>query len=200
MPSAKDVSAMADTADTNPVSPASAVSSGSPAAGHWELDADRSSVRIRHRTMWGLVNVKGTFTRVEGEGEVRPDGSGHGTLTIDAASLDTGNRKRDTHLRGPDFFDVATHPRMVFTVVDAAPEGTGEARREDEARINGELTVVGRSQPVTFIARIDEMSADAVTLTADVVVDRTDFGMTANPGAMMTGAATVSVTARFTRR
>ncbi|QKV91107.1 YceI family protein [Streptomyces sp. NA02950] len=181
---------MADTADTTPTSP---VSPASPAVGHWRLDADRSSVRLRHRGMWGLVNVKGAFTRVEGDGEVRPDGSAHGNLAIDAASLDTGIRKRDTHLRGPDFFDVANHPRMVFTVTDASPEGSGAVR------VNGVLTVIGHSHPMTFTARLDEAAKDAVTLTAEVVIDREDFGMTANPGGMMTGAATVSVVARFTR-
>ncbi|MEU8827964.1 YceI family protein [Streptomyces sp. NPDC048636] len=182
---------MADTAGTNPTA---STHPAAPTAGLWDLDADRSSVRLRHRTMWGLVNVKGSFTRVAGQGEVRPDGSAHGTLTVDAASLDTGNGKRDTHLRGPDFFDVGTHPRLVFTVTEAAPEGTGAAR------VNGELTVIGRSRPLAFTARLDEAVADAVTLTAEVVIDRKDFGMTANPGGMMTGAATVSVTARFTRR
>ncbi|MBL1098791.1 YceI family protein [Streptomyces coffeae] len=178
---------MTDTTDTNTASPAS------PATGHWRLDADRSSVRLRHRTMWGLVNVKGAFTRVEGDGEVRPDGSAHGNLAIDAASLDTGNRKRDTHLRGPEFFDVENHPRIVFTVTDASPEGSGAAR------VNGVLTIVGRSHPMTFTARLDEVAKDTVTLTAEVVIDRHDFGMAANPGGMMTGAATVSVAARFTR-
>ena len=57
--------------------------------GVWQLDQAASTVGISHKTMWGLVNVKGTFGTFNGQGEVRGDGSAVGTLTLDAASLDT---------------------------------------------------------------------------------------------------------------
>ncbi len=79
--------------------------------GLWQLDATRSTVAISHVTMWGMVTVKGTFTGVSGEGEVRPDGTVRGAVTLDAASLDTKHTKRDEHLRSADFFDVEHHPR-----------------------------------------------------------------------------------------
>src|ERR1039457_4956278 len=44
-------------------------------AGSWQLDPARSVIAIRHKTMWGLVNVKGTFTEVSGQGEILADGS-----------------------------------------------------------------------------------------------------------------------------
>ncbi len=42
--------------------------------GTWQLDASASAVALKHRTMWGLVAVKGAFASVAGGGEVGPDG------------------------------------------------------------------------------------------------------------------------------
>ncbi|MGO4749474.1 YceI family protein, partial [Streptomyces sp. 2MCAF27] len=50
--------------------------------GAWVLDPARTRVRLQHKTMWGMVTVKGGFSSVDGEGEVLPDGSASGTLTI----------------------------------------------------------------------------------------------------------------------
>ena len=80
------------------------------ATGLWQLDPSATTVAVRQKTMWGLVTVKGAFTAVTGQGEVRADGSAVGTLTLRAASLDTGNAKRDTHLKSADFFDADNHP------------------------------------------------------------------------------------------
>ncbi|MDO0911030.1 YceI family protein [Streptomyces sp. DT2A-34] len=72
--------------------------------GTWQLDPAASTVALRHKTFWGLVTVKGTFAAVTGNGEVRPDGSAVGTITLDAASLDIRSAKRDEHLRAADSF------------------------------------------------------------------------------------------------
>ena len=181
---------MADAADTarTPVSP-SAIE-----AGRWILDPAGSTVRVRHKTFWGLATVSGHFTAVSGEGEVLADGSARGTLTIDAASLDTRNPKRDAHLRGADLLDTDRHPEIVVVVSGAVP-GEGAA-----VTVDGELTVLGRTRPLSFTARLTEATADAATLTADADIDRTAFGMTWNRLGMMKGAAALAVTARFTRR
>jgi polyisoprenoid-binding protein YceI len=164
------------------------------AAGLWPLKPAQSTVAIQHKTMWGLVTVKGTFSTVSGEGEVLADGTARGTLTIDAASLDTGHAKRDTHLRSEDFFDVDRHPSIVFTA-HRITVAAGET-----AEVTGELTVRGVTRPLAFTAHATEATDDAVTLTAEVAIDRADFGMTWSMLAMMTGQATVTITARFTRQ
>lgn len=161
--------------------------------GLWQLDAIRSAIAIKHKTMWGLVTVKGTFSGVTGEGEVQPDGTAHGTITLDAASLDTKNTKRDEHLRGADFFDAERHPSLVFAVREAVV-GQG-----DTVEINGSLTVRGVSRPQTVTATVTESSADAITLTAEFTVDRKQFNLGGNPLGMMPGLTTVTSTLRFTR-
>ena len=73
--------------------------------GAWTVAPERSSVRFTNRTLWGLVKVTGHFAAIAGNGRIAADGSVSGRLVIAAASLRTGIRRRDEHLRSPDFFD-----------------------------------------------------------------------------------------------
>lgn len=85
------------------------------APGTWALDAQSSSVGFSNKSFWGLVTVHGTFTRLEGHATISAPGTGQGSVTIAAASLDTKNKKRDEHLRSKAFFDVENHPSITFT-------------------------------------------------------------------------------------
>ncbi|MFG3204097.1 YceI family protein [Streptomyces sp. NPDC048192] len=159
--------------------------------GTWQLDPAASTVALRHKTFWGLVTVKGTFTGVTGGGEVQADGSATGTVTLEAASLDTGHAKRDTHLRSADFFDAAEHPEITFAVRAA------ERLDGDAVRVTGRLTVRGVSKPVTFTAHLAGADGDALTLDAEFTVDREQFGMGWNQLGMMRGLTTVTASLRF---
>jgi polyisoprenoid-binding protein YceI len=161
--------------------------------GVWQLDQAASTVGIQHRTMWGMVNVKGTFNAISAQGEVRPDGSAVGTLTLDAASLDTKNAKRDKHLRSADLFDVDNFPEVTFVVRSA------ELRDGDTVSVVGQLTVHGISRPQSFTARLTGASAEALTLDAEFTVDRVEFGMGWNQMGMLRGLTTVTTTLRFLR-
>lgn len=161
--------------------------------GLWQLDTAASTVAIKHKSFWGLVTVKGAFTAVTGQGEVRPDGSAVGTLTLAVASLDTKNPKRDTHLKGPDFFDADNHPELTFAVRSA------ELRDGDKVHVVGQLTARGISRPQTFTARLIGADADALTLDAEFSVDRGQFGMGWNQLGMIASHTTVTTTLRFTR-
>ncbi|MES5818464.1 YceI family protein [Streptomyces sp. RG80] len=161
--------------------------------GTWQLDTTASTVAIKHKSIWGLITVKGAFTAVTGQGEVRPDGSAVGTLTLAVASLDTKNPKRDTHLKGPDFFDADNHPELTFAVRSA------ELRDGDKVHVIGQLTARGISRPLTLTARLTGVDADALTLDAEFSVDRNQFGMGWNQLGMIARLTTVTTTLRFTR-
>lgn len=161
--------------------------------GTWQLDTAASTVAVRHKTLWGLVTVKGAFAAVTGNGEVRPDGSAVGTITLDATSLDTRNAKRDEHLRSADFFDAANHPEITFSVRSA------ELRDGDGVHVVGQLTVRGISRPKSVTARLVGADAGALTLDAEFTVDREQFAMGWNQLGMMRGLTTVATTLRFTR-
>lgn len=160
--------------------------------GRWTLDPARSTVVIKHKTIWGLSTVNGAFSQVSGEGEVLPDGSAHGTLKIDAASIDTKHGKRDAHLRSAEFFDIEKHPEITFTASGATPNADGTAH------VIGDLTVRGVSRPLSFNAAVNP-DGEAVTLTAETAVDRAEFGLTWNQLGMIRGLATVAVSLVFTR-
>jgi polyisoprenoid-binding protein YceI len=159
----------------------------------FQLDPAGSTVSITHKTIWGLVTVRGSFAKLSGSAEILTDGSGRGRLEIDAASIDTKNAKRDEHLRSKDFFNVGEHPQIVVELPKAARQGA------DSVATTGTLTVAGRARPLTLTARITEATDQAVTLTADAEIDRVDFGMSWNQLGMIKGKAHVSVVARFVK-
>ncbi|MFJ8921942.1 YceI family protein [Streptomyces sp. NPDC102415] len=161
--------------------------------GLWQLDTTRSVVAVSHVTMWGMVTVKGEFNGLTGGGEVGPDGTVSGAVTLDAASLDTKHKKRDEHLRSADFFDVEHHPTLVFAVQNVV------FRQNDVVEVEGRLTVRGVSRPQTATVKVTGSSADAIALTTEFTVDRDQFGMGWNRLGMMRGLTTVTSTLRFTR-
>ena len=93
--------------------------------GTWTLDTSKSTVGLRSKSMWNLAPVKGVFRQVSGQGTVSPAGDVNGTMTVNAASIDTKMKKRDTHLRSADFFDSDTYPNITFTVNQARPSEQG---------------------------------------------------------------------------
>jgi polyisoprenoid-binding protein YceI len=167
---------------------------GGAAAGHWVLDPAQSSVAFSHKTIWGLVTVHGQFSGLSGAGELGEDGSVTGTIEVASASVDTKKPSRDKHLRSADFFNADAHPSITFTAASGAAGASGDLL------VNGELTAGGTSRPLSVTAKLAAVTADSAALTAELDIDRADFGMTWNMLGTMKGLATVSVTASFTRQ
>jgi polyisoprenoid-binding protein YceI len=71
-------------------------------AGAWILDPSRSTVALKSKIL-GLAPVNGLFRQVTGTGTISPAGEVSGAITVAAASIDTNNTRRDTHLRSADF-------------------------------------------------------------------------------------------------
>lgn len=160
--------------------------------GLWQLDPTASTVALKHKTFWGLVTVKGTFAGVTGGGEVGAGGSATGTISLDAASVDTGNTKRDVHLRSADFFDTGKHPEITYVVRSAELRG-------DAVHVTGQLTVRGISRPYDLTATLVDADASGLTLNAEFIVDRSEFGMGWNQMGMMRGLTTITAGLRFKR-
>jgi polyisoprenoid-binding protein YceI len=163
------------------------------AAGRWVLDPAGSSAEFRVRHFWGAITVRGTLPPLAGQAAVGPDGTVTGRISLDARSLDTGHQQRDKHLRSADFFHTDQHPQAILTVASAQPAGP------NGLECRGTLEVAGHARPVTFTAHIQEATGQAVVLTAELQVDRTEFGMTWSPLHMASMTALGSVKVRFTR-
>jgi polyisoprenoid-binding protein YceI len=161
-------------------------------AGAWTLDPSRSQVRLRSKSMWGLVTVKGVFGQVAGSGTVSEAGAASGTITVASASVDTKMKKRDEHLKSADFFDAANHPSITFTADEIRPSGPG-------VTITGSLTVRDRTRPLSFDAQVASSEGGEVTLDGEVQVNRADFGLTWSPLGTASTHNTITVHAVFTR-
>jgi polyisoprenoid-binding protein YceI len=160
--------------------------------GAWQVDPDTSSAAFRHKSVWGLVTVRGTFPVLAGDGQVTEERTAKGTVSFDAAGLDTGHGKRDKHLRSADFFDVERYPTIDFVADEVRQLG------DTGAEVKGWLTVHGVTKPVTFTAEATAISEHSVTLAATVEFDRADHGMVWNQLGMVVGKAEVTISLRFT--
>ena len=161
-------------------------------AGEWVLDPRKSSIWLKSKVM-GVVPVNGVFREVSGNGTVFPDGKVSGSLTVGAASIDTKNTRRDTHLRSGDFFDSANHPEITFTADGIRPSGQGAA-------VTGALTVRGRTRPLSFDAAVSGQGDGELWLDAEARINRADFGLTWNLMGMASMHNTITIHATFTRR
>ena len=162
-------------------------------AGEWVLDPRTSSITLKNKSMWGLVRVSGEFREISGYGIVSADGEISGTIAVAAASIDTGNAKRDTHLRSGDFFDSASNPDITFIADGIRPSGQG-------VTVTGALTVRDRTRPLTFEAATTVQGNGEVWLDADVHVSQADFGLTWNLLGTVGRTNTLTIHAVITRR
>jgi polyisoprenoid-binding protein YceI len=173
--------------------PVGALLAGGALAGHWVLDPGQSSIQLKSHVLGGLIRVTGVFSEVSGNGTVAPDGQVSGTLTVAAASIDTKNPKRDTHLRSADFFDTGNTPDIIFTATGIRPSGQG-------ADVTGTLTVRDQTQPLSFPAGVAVQRDGDVWLDAVLHINRTDFGLTWNFLGMVAKDSALTIRAVFTRR
>jgi polyisoprenoid-binding protein YceI len=111
----------------------------------WIIDPDHAcaTFAVRH---FMIANVVGLFGKMTGAIHFDPPDITHlsAEADIDVSSMSTGNRARDEHLLGPDFFDVAKHPKMAFRTVRV------EAMGGNRGKVMAELTIRGMTRPVSF--------------------------------------------------
>lgn len=167
---------------------AAAVQTGQTA---WTIDPAHSSVEFAVRHLM-ITTVRGRFTGVKGTvtvDEADPAKSAV-EVVIDAASIDTREPQRDTHLRSADFFDVEKFPTLTFrsTKVDG---GLGEP-----FTLAGDLTIHGVTRPVVLDVEPEGRIKDAwggirSGFTATTKIKRSDFGLTWNQ-LLEAGGVTVS--------
>ena len=94
-------------------------------------------------------------------------------VSIEAASVNTGSKARDNHLKREDYFDVETHPTIHF-------KSTGVSSvREGEYAVSGHLTIKGITKTITFPFTTRPVR-DGYLFTGSFSIDRTDFKIGGN--------------------
>ncbi|MCW2900337.1 MAG: YceI family protein [Streptosporangiaceae bacterium] len=161
------------------------------AAGTWQLDPQSTTIEIHTKAVWGLAKVRGTFRAVSGSVVVGDQGVISGEVVVDAQSIDTGNKRRDKHLRSADFFEVSKYPTFTFTASEATPSPDGTLN------IKGTLLIKGQVRPIELVASYTNPSPDRVALSAETTIDRSKWGMSWKKGASFMNR--VVVVAKFVR-
>ncbi len=109
-------------------------------------------------------------------------------IEIAASSIDTGDAKRDEHLRGPDFFDVKKYPTLTFKSKSISKAGEGY-------KVNGTLKIRDIEKPVTLTATVSEAvkspwGKQVRSVKLGGKIKRSEFGLTWNKG-LETGGVVV---------
>ena len=118
-----------------------------------------------------LMNADGRFHRLAGEIMVDPKdlSTARVTLSIEAASIDTGIGRRDNHLRSEDFFDVRQFASITFESLRV--EGAGR-----RATVFGRLTLRGVTRELAVPVEVD-LTDLAMVATGEFVINRRDYGI-----------------------
>ena len=150
-------------------------------AATWKIDPAHTTIEFKIRHLM-ISWVKGVFTEVQGTAVTNEADLTKSSVQIQikTASLNTNNKKRDDHLRSPEFFDVATYPVMTFVskkvvVADGQP-----------VEIVGDLTIHGVTREVAL--EVEDFSQTVTDpwgntrrgATASTKINRKDYGLTWN--------------------
>ncbi len=150
---------------------------GSVNAAVYKIDPDHSSItfKVKHLT---ISTVMGKFSKFSGKfnfDEKNPAQS-RVEVTIDPASVDTGVKGRDDHLRSDAFFEVETYPTAVFKSTKVSDIKDGDFT------IEGNLTLHGVTKPVVLKANYEGSIADDqgqthAAFSAETEINRQDYGI-----------------------
>ena len=135
-----------------------------------------AAFQVRHI----FTKVRGTFRDFSGTinfDKAKPESSTV-EFRIKTASIDTGIQKRDDHLRTADFFDVATHPEIVFKSTKVVSKGN------NQFEVTGDFTMHGVTKsitlPVTFLGEQKFMKGTKAGFETALTINRKDYGLNWN--------------------
>jgi polyisoprenoid-binding protein YceI len=125
-----------------------------------------------------VSTVKGRFTVFQGRifGDLDEPTDARVEVTVDASSIDTGNHRRDEHLRSADFLDVETYPAITYQSTRI------ERLSEDHYKVLGDLTIKDITKEVELEASINGVGTttsgqDSMDVTATGVLSRKEWGV-----------------------
>lgn len=148
-------------------------------AAKFDFDAVHTQIGFKIRHI--VSKTKGHFKKFSGEFEYDEKNPKKLkiNITIETASIDTDNEKRDGHLRSKDFFNTEKFPEMTFKSTKVKEAG------KNKLKVTGDLTLLGVTKPVTLDVDIlglatGPMGKVRVGISATGKLNRKDYGMTWN--------------------
>jgi len=156
----------------------------------WSIDPSHTGLEFAVRHL-GISTVRGRFKKLGGTIDTAEDGTLKSVqVTVDPASIDTGDPKRDEHLRSADFFDVERYPEMTFQSTAVRSQGNGRYA------VSGDLHIHGQTRPLTFEVDTTSPVTDPwgnlrAAASGTGKINRKDWGLTWNQtlefGALLVG-------------
>jgi polyisoprenoid-binding protein YceI len=168
----------------------------------WQADLAHSSLEFAVRHML-VSTVKGAFLTFSVDAEIDDEdmAKSRATVTVNVASLDTREPRRDTHLRSADFFDAERFPTVTYTVRSM------DKVSSNRYRIVGDLTIREITREVPLDAEIsgpvaDPFGALRLGISAEGRLNRHDYGLnwnlvTEGGGLLVGDDVKISVEAEF---
>ncbi len=176
-----------------------ALTFGANAQANWNVDASHSKLGFAVTHMM-VSETEGKFKVYEGKvTSVKPDADftdAKVEFSVDAASINTDDEKRDGHLKSPDFFDVEKFPKITFVSTSMKP-----GKVKGTYTLIGNLTMHGVTKPVTLTAigasKIvkDPYGMERYAFKVTGNLNRKDFGLNWN-AALEAGGVAVSENVR----
>ena len=157
----------------------------------WNIDTSHSEVTFAVRHMM-ISTVRGKFNTFGGTIDFNESDPTLSTIavSIDVASVDTRDEKRDGHLKSGDFFDAEKYPTLTFTSTKV------EKLSDKRARVTGDLTIKDVTRSVVLDVDYagqarSPWGTTSAGFSASTKINRKDFGLTWN-AALETGGVLVS--------
>lgn len=145
----------------------------------YTLDNSHSTIGFSVKHLM-VSDTRGEFTDYTGVINFDPADTSRASfdVSIKAASINTRNEDRDTHLRKPDFFDVANHPDITFKSKSLTKDG-------EDYLLTGELTMRGVTKEINIPVKISgpvksPRGFTAIGLAGKATVNRQNFGISWN--------------------
>lgn len=142
----------------------------------WNLDHDHTTLGFQVKHMV-VSKTNGKFLEYSGVVEMDSEAKEFKTIeaVIQTKSVFTDHKKRDEHLRSPDFFDAKTFPTMTYTMKSYKKTG-------DSYTALGDLTIRGVTKELTLVGTFNGVAKDPwgntrAGFTAEGTLNRKDYGM-----------------------
>lgn len=137
---------------------------------------DKAHSQINFIAEARIFSAHGFFGTFDGDIQINPQDLADSsvTITIDAASINTRDERRDNHLRTADFFDTANHPQITFVSRKVSKSGN------DAISIEGDMTIRGNTKPVVVPLIIKFFEGGRGRFTGEFKINRKDFGVSYN--------------------
>jgi polyisoprenoid-binding protein YceI len=146
----------------------------------WKIDKDHSLLEFSTKHMM-IATVRGWFTDYDAVVDLNEDDLTQSSLevTVNVASLNTGNEQRDAHLRSAEFLDVERYPKATFYSTRI------ERIDDNNYRLYGDATIKGMTREVSFRVTDEGRNrspwgTELWGFSAQGTINRKDFGLTWN--------------------